>query len=105
MITTPPSLSEAAVLRPIAPSRTSIDKATTERDFDIMPPGNRNIPEVLYLFKHQCQEVPDADLWFLSEKPQIPGRGRLKPHSQEKVITDTRRLGLRNAFYNSTVVL
>jgi hypothetical protein len=31
--------------------------ATTVSFFDIVPPRNTTIPEVMYLFRHQCQEV------------------------------------------------
>ena len=49
-------LPATAVLRPIAPTRTS-SAATTVIFFDIVPPRNTSFPEVMYLFRHQCQEV------------------------------------------------
>ena len=57
MIVTPlPLPATTAVLRPIAPTRMSI-AAITVIFLDIVPPRNRTIPEVLYRFRHQCQEV------------------------------------------------
>jgi hypothetical protein len=59
MTTEPLPLPATAVLRPIAPTRITI-AATTVSFRDIVPPRNRNFPEVLYLFRHQCQGVRRA---------------------------------------------
>src|ERR1700747_1696057 len=57
MITEPLPLPPAtAVFSPIAPTRMTI-AATTVSFFDIVPPRNTAIPEVLYRFRHQCQEI------------------------------------------------
>src|SRR6266581_1588334 len=56
MTVTPLPLPATTVFRPIAPTRTSM-AATTVIFFDIVPPRNTNFPEVMYLFRHQCQEV------------------------------------------------
>jgi hypothetical protein len=56
MTVTPLPLPATTVFRPIAPTRTSI-AATTVIFFDIVPPRNTTFPEVMYLFRHQCQEV------------------------------------------------
>jgi hypothetical protein len=56
MITEPLPLPATAVFRPIAPTKMT-NAATTVSFFDIVPPRNIAIPEVLYRFRHQCQEV------------------------------------------------
>ena len=61
--TAPLPLPATTVFRPIAPTKTSI-AATTVIFFDIVPPRNTTIPEVMYLFRHQCQAVLLTDLWL-----------------------------------------
>src|SRR6266853_5071928 len=56
MTTEPLPLPATAVFSPIAPTRMTI-AATTVSFLDIVPPRNTTIPEVLYRFRHQCQEV------------------------------------------------
>src|SRR5258708_39569120 len=66
MITDPLPLPATAVFSPIAPTRIT-SAATTVSFLDIVPPRNATIPEVLYRFRHQCQEVRRADPYFSVE--------------------------------------
>src|SRR5258707_12479292 len=63
MTTEPLPLPATAVFSPIAPTRMT-SAATTVSFLDIVPPRNTTIPEVLYRFRHQCQEARRADLCF-----------------------------------------
>ena len=56
MITEPLPLPATAVFRPMAPTKMT-SATTTVSVFDIVPPRNTAIPEVLYCFRHQCQEL------------------------------------------------
>jgi hypothetical protein len=104
MITEPLPLPATAVLKPIAPTRTSI-AATTVSFFDIVPPRNTTTREVLYMFRHQCQEVRRADLCFFVEKCPKPGQRGLNPAERSRITVDTRIVEAGDAFHNSTVVL
>jgi hypothetical protein len=65
--TEPLPLPATAVFRPIAPTSITI-AATTVSFRDIVPPRNKLFPEVMYLFRHQCQGARRADLCFSVEK-------------------------------------
>jgi hypothetical protein len=65
--TEPLPLPATAVFRPIAPTRITI-AATTVSFRDIVPPRNKLFPEVMYLFRHQCQGARRAKLCFSVEK-------------------------------------
>jgi hypothetical protein len=62
--TGPLLLPATAVFRPMAPTKTSIARATTPSIFDIVPPRYTTTAEILYLFRHQCQEALEPDLCF-----------------------------------------
>src|SRR5438874_9199552 len=104
MITEPLPLPATAVFSPIAPTRIT-NAATTVSFFDIVPPRDTTIPEALYLFRHQCQEVRRADHYFFIEKWFCPFRLVGRPAVEEESLSTARMVGVGSAFHNSTVVL
>src|SRR6266852_605824 len=88
MITDPLPLPATAVFSPIAPTRMTI-AATTVSFLDIVPPRNTTIPEVLYRFRHQCQEVRRADLYFFC-------RNRIQPLRTGLMTDDVRKSPCRH---------
>lgn len=96
-----------AVLRPMAPTKTTIGRSRTTslRDIERPPKGRKPEEATLYMKSQQCQVA--SDMWSVAK-----GYTRRRPHFRLTFasvvgvpICTRRRIGLRTCRVNGTVVL